>query len=64
MKVVIEYNYPDDEEKLRFAMSGEIAVKAIMSIREVLDAGRSTKGDIISKIDQIATNALIEFRRV
>ena len=64
MKVVIEYNYPDDEDKLRFAMCGETAVKAIMSIREALDAGRSTKGDIITKIDQITSQALLEFRRV
>ena len=63
MKVVIEYNYPDDEEKLRFAMSGEIAVKALLSIREALDGGR-TKGDIINKIDQISSQAILEFKRV
>jgi len=44
VKAVIEYNYPEDEEKLRFALCGETAVKAILSIREVLDGGRSTKG--------------------
>lgn len=64
MKVVIEYNYPDDEEKLRFDMCGETAVKAILSIREVLDGGRSTKGDIISRIDEITAKALQDFKRV
>lgn len=64
MKVVIEYNYPDDEEKLRFALCGEIAVKAIMSIREALDTSRSTKGDTISKIDQITSQALLDFKMV
>ena len=64
MKVVIEYNYPEDEEKLRFAMCGETAVKAILSIREALDGGRSTKGDTINKIDQITAQALLEFKRV
>lgn len=64
MKAVIEYNYPEDEEKLRFALCGETAVKAILSIREVLDSGRSTKGDIISRIDEITAKALLEFKRV
>jgi len=64
VKAVIEYNYPEDEEKLRIALCGETAVKAILSIREVLDGSRSTKGDIISRIDEITANALLEFKRV
>jgi len=64
MKAVIEYNYPEDEEKLRYALCGETAVKAILSIREVLDASKSTKADTISRIDQIIANAMLEFKRV
>jgi hypothetical protein len=64
MKAVIEYNYPEDEEKLRYALCGETAVKAILSIREVLDVSKSTKADTISRIDQIVASAMLEFKRV
>lgn len=64
MKAVIEYNYPEDEERLRYALCGETAVKAILSIREVLDISRATKADTISKIDQIVAKAMLDFKRV
>ena len=64
MKAVIEFNYPEDEERLRYALCGETAVKAILSIREVLDINRATKADTISKIDQIVAKAMLDFKRV
>jgi len=30
----------------------------------LLDGGRSTKGDIISRIDEITAKALLDFKRV
>jgi hypothetical protein len=64
VKAVIEFNYPEDEERLRYALCGETAVKAILSIREVLDINRATKADTISKIDQIVAKAMLDFKRV
>ena len=51
-KAVLEFNYPEDEDKLLFALKGQEMYKALASIKMVLSAPY-TKAEMVSQIKTI-----------
>jgi hypothetical protein len=52
MKAVLEFNYPDDEHALKYAVKGEEYYKALVSIDEVV-ANPLQFGDRADMLDRI-----------
>jgi len=50
MKAVLEFNYPDDEDKLRHALSGGEYHAALLDILDVLKDTRSGKAEEVKTI--------------
>ena len=65
MKAVLEFNYPEDEERLRCAMHGVTAINALTSIQQAIYAWERHKGlepnDLIDEIKSLVINALEGF---
>ena len=51
-KVVLEFTYPEDEDKLLFALKGQAMYKALASIKMVLSAPY-TKAEMVSQIKTV-----------
>jgi hypothetical protein len=51
-KAVLEFNYPDDEDALLFALKGQAMYKALASINMVLSAPY-TKAEMVSQIKKV-----------
>ena len=51
-KVILEFNYPEDEDKLLFALKGQEMYKSLASIKMVLSAPY-TKAEMVSQIKTI-----------
>jgi hypothetical protein len=62
MKAVLEFNYPEDEDKLRYALHGDKAVFALIDIQQVIRAWQKHDGSepekLVEKIQGIAGDAL------
>ena len=65
MKAVLEFNYPDDEEKLRCALHGEAAMAALRKIHSMVKLTYS-EDDVMEtistlfEIQRIASTTLFE----
>jgi len=51
-KAVLEFEYPDDEDKLLFALKGQVMYKALASINMVMSAPAS-KAEMVSQVKTI-----------
>ena len=51
-KAVLEFDYPDDEDKLLFALKGQAMYKALASIKMVMSAPAS-KAEMVSQVKTI-----------
>lgn len=58
-KAVLEFDYPDDEDKLLFALKGPDMYKALASINMVMLAP-STKAEMVSQIKTILNEIFAE----
>lgn len=58
-KAVLEFDYPDDEDKLLFALKGQAMYKALASINMVMSAPAS-KADMVSQIKTILNEIFAE----
>jgi hypothetical protein len=57
MKAVLEFAYPEDEDKLQHALKGSEYYKALVSIENIL-AAPFTKAEAYSQIKKIINNTL------
>lgn len=57
MKAVLEFAYPEDEDKLQHAMKGSEYYKALVSIENIL-AAPFTKAEAYSQIKKLINNIL------
>lgn len=57
-KAVLEFDYPADEDELRWALHGKIAISALHAIRSVAVKNLRTAG--AREIVELANNALAE----
>jgi hypothetical protein len=64
MKAVLEFNYPDDEERLRWALHGGKAIGGLDSIRSTIRAWQKHDGqapeELIERIKMIVNETLTE----
>lgn len=63
MKATLEFNYPEDEDALRYAVHGEKAVKALWSVKRYIKDNfndESDTMDVIRKVREITDLALAE----
>lgn len=64
MKAILEFNYPDDEAKLRYALHGDKAIFALIDIQQVIRAWQKHDGTepekLIEKIKEQTTQTLFE----
>jgi len=51
-KAVLEFEYPDDEDALLFALKGQAMYKALASIKMVMSAPAS-KAEMVSQVKTI-----------
>ena len=52
-KVILEFNYPDDEDRLLFAIKGPEMYKALTNIKMAVTGGFHTKADLNAVLDRI-----------
>jgi hypothetical protein len=52
-KVILEFNYPDDEDRLLFAIKGPEMYKALTNIKMAVTGGFNTKADLNAVLDRI-----------
>ena len=63
MKATLEFNYPEDEAALRYAVHGEKAVKALWDVKRYIRDNfnhESDAMDVIRKVREITDMALSE----
>lgn len=64
MKAVLEFNYPDDEDRLRYALHGAKAVFALIDIQQVIRAWEKHDGqapdELIDRIKMIVNETLTD----
>jgi hypothetical protein len=58
-KVVLEFTYPEDEDKLLFALKGQVMYKALASINMVMSAPAS-KAEMVSQVKTILNEIFAE----
>ena len=58
-KAVLEFDYPDDEDKLLFALKGQEMYKALASIKMVMSAPYTT-AEMVSQIKTILNDIFEE----
>jgi hypothetical protein len=58
MKAVLEFNYPDDERKLKDALNGTSAIDALFRIRTIIGEHGIKPNDKIKEIKQLADTTL------
>ena len=52
-KVILEFNYPDDEDRLLFAIKGPEMYKALTNIKMAVTGGFHTKADLNAVLDRV-----------
>ena len=52
-KVILEFIYPDDEDKLLFAVKGPEMYKALTNIKMAVTGGFHTKADLNAVLDRV-----------
>lgn len=52
-KVILEFNYPDDEDRLLFAIKGPEMYKALTNIKMAVTGGFSTKADLNAVLERV-----------
>jgi hypothetical protein len=58
-KAVLEFDYPDDEDALLFALKGQAMYKALASIKMVMSAPAS-KAEMVSQVKTILNEIFAE----
>jgi hypothetical protein len=61
MKAVLEFEYPDDEDKLRYALHGQDAIFALLDISQQLRAHfkhDANSHEVLCNINEIVSDAL------
>jgi hypothetical protein len=58
-KAVLEFDYPDDEDALMFALKGQAMYKALASIKMVMSAPAS-KAEMVSQVKTILNEIFVE----
>lgn len=58
-KAVLEFDYPDDEDALMFALKGQAMYKALASINMVMSAPAS-KAEMVSQVKTILNEIFAE----
>jgi hypothetical protein len=58
-KAVLEFDYPDDEDALLFALKGQAMYKALASIKMVMSAPAS-KAEMVSQVRTILDEIFAE----
>jgi len=58
-KAVLEFEYPDDEDALLFALKGQAMYKALASIKMVMSAPAS-KAEMVSQVKTILNEIFAE----
>ena len=58
-KAVLEFDYPDDEDALLFALKGQAMYKALASIKMVMSAPAS-KAEMVSQVRTILNEIFAE----
>ena len=52
-KVILEFTYPDDEDKLLFAIKGPEMYRALTNIKMAVTGGFSTKADLNAVLERV-----------
>jgi hypothetical protein len=52
-KVILEFIYPDDEDRLLFAIKGPEMYKALTNIKMAVTGGFNTKADLNAVLDRV-----------
>jgi len=52
-KVILEFEYPDDEDRLLFAIKGPEMYRALTNIKMAVTGGFSTKADLNAVLDRV-----------
>lgn len=52
-KVILEFSYPDDEDRLLFAVKGPEMYKALTNIKMAVTGGFHTKADLNAVIERV-----------
>jgi hypothetical protein len=63
MKATLEFNYPEDEDALRYAVHGEKAIKALWDVKRYIRDNfvyNSNAIDVLNKVREITDLALAE----
>ena len=63
MKATLEFNYPEDEDALRYAVHGEKAIKALWDVKRYIRDNfncESDAMDVIRKVREMTDMALAE----
>ena len=63
MKAVLEFNYPEDEDAMRYAVHGEKAIKALWNVKRHIKDNfnhESDAMDVIRKVREMTDLALAE----
>ena len=61
-KVLLEFLYPDDEDRLLFAIKGPEMYKALTNIKMAVTGGFSTKADLNAVLERVRdlTDQIVE----
>ncbi len=64
MKAILEFNYPEDEDKLRYALHGGTAIFALEEVRQAIRAWEKHDGKdhsvLIERIKVVVAEAMYE----
>lgn len=63
VKATLEFNYPEDEDAMRYAVHGERAIKALWDVKRYIRDNfthESDAMDVIRKVREMADLALAE----
>ena len=52
-KVILEFQYPDDEDRLLFAVKGPEMYKALTNIKMAVTGGFHTKAELNAVLDRV-----------
>ena len=52
-KVILEFHYPDDEDKLLFALKGPEMYKALTNIKMAVTGSFHTKADLNAVLERV-----------
>lgn len=52
-KVLLEFSYPEDEDKLLFALKGPEMYKALTNIKMAVTGGFNTKADLNAVLERV-----------